>query len=47
MPIEFKDYYQIFGVPRDVRKPKRPGEPPSLAAAGISKAISWLRMKRC
>ena len=29
------------------RKPSRPGEPHLLAAAGISKAISWLRLKRC
>src|SRR6202011_6137746 len=28
------------------RKPSRPGEPHLLAAAGISKAISWLRLKR-
>ena len=29
------------------RKPSRPREPHLLAAAGISKAISWLRLKRC
>jgi ClpA/ClpB-like protein len=29
------------------RKPRRPGEPRLCAAAGISKAISWLRLKRC